>query len=237
MTMVTALLTLPPIRGFQKSVPVAIFETPGSAGEYQAAGVKGPARSPLMDEIEIRRLLDERQYRAAFERVVMQFQDKVFRLAYSLTGNQAQAEDLAQEALLRVWKGLPGYNGQASVSTWIYTITRNACLTEFRRRAARPTVSLDAPELADGLRAEHGLSSSDREGGIVMDAAACLAGLPERQRQVLALFYLEQKSHLETAEMLGVPIGTVKTLLHRAKLNLAKLRFREELRPTAGADQ
>jgi RNA polymerase sigma-70 factor (ECF subfamily) len=190
-----------------------------------------------MEEIEIRRLLDERQYRAAFERVVMQFQEKIFRLAYSLTGNQAQAEDLAQEALLRVWKGLPGYNGQASVSTWIYTITRNACLTELGRRAARPAVSLDAPEQAGALGAEQGLSVLDREGGIGMDAAACLAGLPERQRQVLALFYLEGKSHLETAELLGVPVGTVKTLLHRAKLNLAKLRFREELRPAAGADR
>jgi RNA polymerase sigma factor (sigma-70 family) len=64
-----------------------------------------------------------------FERIVREFQDKVFRLAFSMLGDRAAAEETAQEVLFRVWKGLPRFRAESSLSTWIYSITRNACLT------------------------------------------------------------------------------------------------------------
>ena len=79
-----------------------------------------------------------------FERIVREFQDKIFRLAYSMLLDRAAAEETTQDVLLRVWKGLPGFRAESSLSTWIYSITRNACLTA-RGRGAIHAVSLDEP--------------------------------------------------------------------------------------------
>lgn len=174
-----------------------------------------------MDESEIRRLLDERQIHGAFERIVEEFRDRIFRLACSMTRDSTLAQDLAQEALLRVWRALPRYDGRASLSTWIYVISRNTCLTELKRRSLRQTVSLDAPDSAPTT--DSALQAPAPEAGRAEDVRACLERLPERERLVITLFYLEQKSHAETAAALGMPVGTVKTLLHRARRQLARL--------------
>lgn len=175
----------------------------------------------MTDESDIRELLEAHRLREAFERIVERFQEKVFHLALSLTRNHSTAADLAQEAFLRLWKALPGYNGTASLSTWIYTITRNACLTELKRLSRKQAVSLDAPEsegLVESLAVPEGL-----EAGAVDDIASSLSKLPEHYRRVLELFYLEQKSYEETAVLLGVPMGTVKTHLFRARRELIRL--------------
>ncbi len=177
-------------------------------------------------ENELRRQLEARRYAEAFDLLVDQFKNKVFRLAFSMLRNETQAEDLVQDVFLRIWKALPGYHGGASVSTWVYSITRNACLTELKKRSRRPTVSLHDPGLekaADGIPA---LQSSDREPGIELDVQTMLAQLPEKYRQSITLFYLEQKSYEETAAMLGIPLGTVKTLLFRARKELLQLASR-----------
>ena len=180
-------------------------------------------------EDDLRQHLEARQFPAAFELVVARFQDKVFRLAFSMTRNAALAEDLAQESLLRIWKGLPGYHGGASLSTWIYTITRNTCLTELKRLALRPTVSLDVPEVE--LATEHlpEFQSTDRPTAGDLDIQVMLDRLPEKYRQVLTLFYLEQKSYEEVAAQLDLPMGTVKTFLYRARQELLKMNTRPEM--------
>jgi len=91
-----------------------------------------------MDE-DIRQRLGGQRYAEAFELVLDRYQDKVFRLAFSMMRNEAQSQDAAQDVLVRIWKGLPDYHGGAALSTWIYTITRNTCLTELRKRSTRPT--------------------------------------------------------------------------------------------------
>ena len=175
---------------------------------------------------DIRQCLAARRYHVAFERLVERYSAKVFHLAYSMIGNQTQAEDMAQDVLLRVWKGLPGYHGGASLSTWIYTITRNTCLTELRRRARQTPVSLDAPEFAGAIDSVPALRSSDPEAGLEMDVHQMLSHLPEKYRQVISLFYLEQKSYEQVAALLGMPLGTVKTFLYRAKKELLKISSR-----------
>lgn len=177
-------------------------------------------------ENDIRRQLEARRYREAFDLLVGRFKDKIFRLAFSMLRNEVQAEDTTQEVFLKIWKALPGYHGGASLSTWIYTITRNTCLTELKKRSLRPTVSLHDPEMelaADSIPALH---SADRQPGVELDIKAMLAELPEKYRQVITLFYLEQKAYEETAAMLGVPLGTVKTLLFRAKKELLRIASR-----------
>jgi RNA polymerase sigma-70 factor, ECF subfamily len=168
-------------------------------------------------EDDIRERLAARQFREAFELALERFKDKVFRLSFAMLHNESQAEDMTQDVFMRVWKALPGYTGAASVSTWIYTITRNACLTELKRRQNRPTVSLQAPELEPVLDTIPALQSRDPEAGAELDAQVLLARLPEKYRRVVTLFYLEQKSYEEVGAMLGLPLGTVKTFLFRAR--------------------
>jgi RNA polymerase sigma-70 factor, ECF subfamily len=173
-------------------------------------------------EDDIQQRLDAGQDHAAFELLLDRFKDKVFRLAFSMMHNETQAEDMAQDVFVKIWKALPGYHGGASLSTWIYTITRNTCLTELKKRGTRPTVSLHAPEIEAAADTIPALQSAGPEPGAEMDVATLLADLPEKYRQVITLFYLEQKAYDEIALMLGLPLGTVKTLLFRAKRELLK---------------
>jgi RNA polymerase sigma-70 factor, ECF subfamily len=180
-----------------------------------------------MDD-DIRQHLERQQYAEAFELLLQRFKDRVFRLAFSFLRNQTQAEDAAQDAFVRIWKGLPGFHGDASLSTWIYTITRNTCLSELNKRAARPTISLQDPEMEEVADRMTAAQSNSAQPGSEMDLDAMLTALPEKSRRVVILFYLEQKSYEEVAAMLGIPLGTVKTLLFRAKKELLNIGARHE---------
>ncbi len=179
----------------------------------------GPLQS---SDDDVRQRLEAGLYHDAFERLLVMYRQKVFHLAYSMIRNETQAEDVTQDIFLRIWRGLPGYNGAASLSTWIYTISRNTCLTELKKRAARPTVSLHDPELETRLDSLPALQSADREKGVQMDVDLLLAQLPDKYRRVITLFYLENKSYEECSALLGLPMGTVKTFLFRARKELLR---------------
>jgi RNA polymerase sigma-70 factor (ECF subfamily) len=180
-----------------------------------------------MEDKDILGLLQARQYSEAFAPLLERFKDKVFRLACSILHNETQAEDVTQDVLIKIWKGLPGYHGGASLSTWIYAITRNTCLTELKRRDRHPTVSLQEPEMEAASGWIPALQSEDAAAGSEMDVEILLAKLPGKYRQVITLFYLEQKAYEEVALMLGLPLGTVKTLLFRAKKELLRINSRQ----------
>jgi RNA polymerase sigma-70 factor (ECF subfamily) len=160
-----------------------------------------------------------------FERIVRDYQDRIFRLAVAMLGDRDAAQEAAQEVLVRVWKGLPGFRGESSLSTWIYAVTRNACLSALRRRPV-VTASLDAP----GPRREMDRrAAAEWSGAPSPDAAALLERLPAKYRQVAALFYMQEKSYDEVARMLDLPVGTVKTYLFRARQRLAEELVRERV--------
>lgn len=146
------------------------------------------------------------------------YRDKVRRLAYAHLGSLSAAEEAAQETFFRVWRALPDYDGRASLSTWLYAITRNTCLSERRRRAARLPEGVDP---ASGSEPE-GVESAERENAR-LDAERLLAQLPEASARVMRLFYLEEQGVEEVAAMLGMPTGTVKAHLHRSRKRLAQL--------------
>jgi RNA polymerase sigma-70 factor (ECF subfamily) len=175
-----------------------------------------------MDQ-EIRAHLEQERWTEAFDLVVRQYQTKVFHLAFSMLGNREQAEDAAQEVFIRVWRALPGYRGLASVSTWVYSIARNACLTALKSAGARRTVSLEDP----GTRTAAEKRTDPPSRPHAPDLQRLVEELPEKQRQVVMLFYMEEKSYEEVSRLLGIPMGTVKTHLHRARKELA-LRWRKE---------
>lgn len=173
-------------------------------------------------EAQIKEHIASRDYDRAFELLLEAFRDKIFRLAYSFLQNESQAEDVAQEVLVKVWKALPTYHGGASLSTWIYAITRNASLTELKRRTARAAVSFQDPDWAAMTESIPSEAQSGDQAALGMDAQTLLQALPLRSRAVVSLFYLEQRSYEEVSVQLGIPLGTVKTLLFRAKRDLMR---------------
>jgi RNA polymerase sigma-70 factor (ECF subfamily) len=146
------------------------------------------------------------------------FRRKIFGLAYSFLRDREAAEDVTQEVFIKVWRALPAFDGRAALSTWIYTIARNASLSALRAR--RPQSSLSDPEVMEVVETTHAALPADE----LADRAAILRlvdQLPTKQRQVVMLFYMEEASHEEVASMLAMPVGTVKTLLHRARARLS----------------
>lgn len=167
----------------------------------------------------VHELLQRGRYREAFALLLPQYRDRVFRLCFSMLQQRAWAEDVAQDVFLRVWKALPGFAGQSSVSTWIYAISRNACLSELRKK--RPSVSIDDE---DGYQPQiAALAVADADDSATVSVTQMLEQLPERYRQAVTLFYMEDKSYEQTAASLGMPLGTVKALLHRARRRLIEL--------------
>ena len=157
----------------------------------------------------------------AFDLLVPAYRDRVFRLAYSILRDRAAAEDAAQETFVRVWKALPGFDGRAALGTWIYAITRNTSLMELRRR--RPTVSLDDPDSTEAQHAAASIATGPARDPERDNLLRLVETLPRNQQEAVRLFYLEDRSYDAVAEQLGMPLGTVKNLLHRARKRLMAL--------------
>src|SRR5262245_43521840 len=164
-----------------------------------------------MDQ-DIRQLLSQRRKDRAFEVLLQRYQHKVFRLVYSLLRNPSGAEEVTQDVFLKVWQALAGYDGRASLSTWVYTIARNTSIPHLRAESSRKTLSLD--EVPEPLAADEPVLSR-------IEIERLVASLPEEQRQVVMLFYLQERSIEDVAVMLDLPEGTVKSYLHRARKSMA----------------
>ena len=158
--------------------------------------------------------------------ILREYRRKVFGLAYSFVRNREAAEDVAQEIFIRIWRALPTFDGRASLSTWIYTIARNTSLSALRGR--RNHVSLSDLEMrpeTDIIDESAQVESQAEQAAL----ARLIDELPAKQRQVVLLFYLQDQSHEEVAAMLAMPVGTVKTLLHRARERLSATAGTQEL--------
>lgn len=188
----------------------------------------------MVHEDDLIRLAQQGQV-AAFEALVERHQARVYSLALRLTGNRDDAFDMAQEALLKAFLSLPAFRGQSSFSTWLHRITTNVCLDEMRRRGRRPLLAVeredeDAPPRAyadpsPGPEAE----ALRREERRAIERA--IAALPEEFRVPLVLRDLQGFSYEEIAELTGLPLGTVKSRIHRARLQLRD-RLTPELFPS-----
>lgn len=173
------------------------------------------------EDNDIVELLRAGAQRRAFALVVDRYERKLYRLCCALLRDPSLAQDVAQESLVRIWRTLARYDGRASLSTWIYVITRNRCRTALEQRrhqAARE--QMDAPAEID-FHEERVYEARDRFALLreLVDA------LPDRYRLTLTLYYYEERSVSEVAAMLVMPENTVKTTLHRARARLL-----EELR-------
>ncbi len=173
-------------------------------------------------DADLLRALAERDYNRVLTELMARYRQKALHLCLSIVQDGALAEDMAQLAFVKAWQALPRFDGRAALSTWLYTIVRNTCLSELRKRGR--TVSLDELLASDddspGTQFED-TRDSERQAAAEFDVARLLADLPEGQRRVVTLFYLEERSVEEVAEMLDTPVGTIKSLLFRARRQMA----------------
>ena len=155
----------------------------------------------------------------AFAMLVERYQRYVYRLSYSLTGNAADADDLAQDAFINIIKGIGNFKGRSSLTSWIYVVVLNTFRDSKRRAARRPTTSLEAqPGGADQQPTpiwEQGDTLLQKELAQVLQHA--LVQVPIDFREVVVLYDVLGHSYEEIARMLGLPMGTVKSRLHRGR--------------------
>lgn len=164
---------------------------------------------------------------AAFGDLVRRYQDRLYNTVYRLLGNADDALDVTQEAFLSAYQGLGRFQGQSQFFTWLYRIAVNTAISQRRkRRAVLPLDRGDSqpgtPEPADPSEFSdpgHGLERADRE-RVVHEM---LGRLSVGHRTVLVLKDIDGQSYETIADILGVPVGTVRSRLHRARLELRRL--------------
>jgi RNA polymerase sigma-70 factor (ECF subfamily) len=166
---------------------------------------------------------------SAFERIVLRWQAPLINLAYRFCRDHARAEDLAQEAFIRIYRGLSTWRGDAAFSTWLFTVATNCYRSELKRIPAATHALDDALAIA-GSQAN--LSDTADLHDAIRQA---VLALPARYRDTLVLFYFHEMDIAGTAHSLGLPEGTVKARLARGRKILqqklpqflGELRFKE----------
>jgi RNA polymerase sigma-70 factor (ECF subfamily) len=159
----------------------------------------------------------------AFEELVIGYQHRVFGVALRMLGNRAEAEEIAQETFLRAHRALGEFRGEARLGTWLYGIASRLCLNRLASGPRRHERTDDLA-LAQAPAADTDAAGALERGELEAALHEAVAALPEDRRIVVVLRDLEGLSYDEIAEVLGLPLNTVRTRLHRARLDLkAKL--------------
>jgi RNA polymerase sigma-70 factor (ECF subfamily) len=156
---------------------------------------------------------------AALERFYRHYHAQVFQFARRLVGNDADAAELTNETMMEVWRAAARYAGESRVRTWLFGIVNHRAIDLLRRRRRRHEHADELNDVADETAA---CNLSDVIGG-AQDARhvrTCVQQLPERQKAVVHLAFFEELSYPEVAQVLDVPIGTIKTRVMHAKQRL-----------------
>jgi RNA polymerase sigma-70 factor (ECF subfamily) len=165
---------------------------------------------------------------AAFRRLVERHKDRAYGLALRILGSAADAEEVAQDAFVRIWRALPEFRGEARFTTWLHRIVVHRAYdaaVRMRRRADREE-SLEALVEHRGVEAAATAPGAGEESRRVIEPL--LARLTDVQRAVVALYYYEDRSVEEVSRVLELPTNTVKTHLHRARAALRAAMSRGE---------
>jgi RNA polymerase sigma-70 factor (ECF subfamily) len=189
----------------------------------------GRSLKALCDE-DLVRLCRQDDHRA-FTLLVDRYKHKIHWLVRRMVGS-ADVEDVTQEVFLRAYQAMPRFEGRSSFRTWLYKIAHNLCLTEISRRGRRGEhLSLEE----EGEEKVHWMLPEGRKGledeierrDFSESVWALVERLPSNYRTALTLFYIQQARYEEIAEIMDIPMGTVKTYIHRARLRLRDLILTE----------
>lgn len=182
---------------------------------------------PSDDDIIARLRKGERRLYAT---LIARYRDRGFSLAFRILRNREDAEEALQDAFVRAWNGLPKFEGASSFATWFYRILYNVCMTSLTKKGRKALFAeMDEAGIPD-LAVEPELPG-DYAGvqmrDIVSRVSAVIGKLPEKYASMISMFYLQELTYAEIAEVTGLPSGTVKTHLFRARLLLQKEVLRE----------
>jgi RNA polymerase sigma-70 factor, ECF subfamily len=164
----------------------------------------------------------------AFAEVIELYKDKVFQICFRMLGNRHEAEDISQEAFIRAYVNIHTFNQKRKFSTWLYRIATNLCIDRIRKK--KPDYYLDAEvKGTEGLTmysqvaAEGQLPEEEvEEMELQAEIQRQILKLPDKYRSVIVLKYIEELSLQEISEILDLPLGTVKTRIHRGREALRK---------------
>lgn len=154
--------------------------------------------------------------RRAIEELLARYQERIYRFGLRMCGDEDSAREVLQETMIAAFRNLPGFRGEASLSTWLYQIARSFCIKE--RRGVRPMTAIDV-RLPDQAPAPD-VQAHAREIGRALVAA--IKALPAEQREVLVLRDVEGLSAEEAADVVGIEVGALKSRLHRARMALRR---------------
>ncbi|GAA5416982.1 ECF RNA polymerase sigma factor SigW [Paraliobacillus ryukyuensis] len=165
---------------------------------------------------------------AAFEDIVTFYQDKVYQICFRLIGNRHEAEDLAQETFIRAYVNIHSYDEKRKFSTWLFRIATNVTIDRIRKK--KPDYFLDAEikgteglDMYSQLAKEQPLPEEEVESFELQTyIQQQIMSLPTKYRSVIALRFVEEMSLAEISEILDIPLGTVKTRIHRGREALRK---------------
>ncbi len=177
----------------------------------------------------------------AFEHLVAKYQQAVINLISRTISDPTEAEDIAQNVFLQAYKSAERYEASAKFSTWLFTIARNLCLNELRRRSRHPADSLEAGT-GDEEDQQHGPQWIDKRSTPSTETVLCeelvekvqeaLADLPENQRTAILLYREQDMAYEEIARVMGATLSATKSLIHRGRETL-KARLKPYLRTGA----
>lgn len=158
----------------------------------------------------------------AFEQLYQRHNRRVYSLCLRMTQNVAEAEDLAQEAFIQLFRKIGSFRGDSAFTTWLHRLTVNQCLMHFRKKSVkleRTTIEGETPiQIVRGTENPNSMPVLDR---IALDNA--LKELPPGYRTVFVLHDVEGHEHEEIARILGVAVGTSKSQLHKARMKLRRI--------------
>ena len=171
----------------------------------------------------------------AFERLSGAYADRLFMLLFRLLGDRAEAEDVAQEVMLRAWRGIARFRGQSSYFTWLYRIAVNEANRALEKRARRPSgVSIGAREMELPAAPEEEPSRQAENSELRRALGQALDGLPPPLRTAIVLRDVEGLSTQEAAEIAGVGQAAFKSRLHQARLRVRAAIGDEALASSGG---
>lgn len=173
----------------------------------------------------------------AFEQLVSAYDRRAYNIAYRVMGNEEDAKDMAQEAMLRVYRSIKDFKGQSSFSTWLYRIVTNVCLDELRRRKNDKHVSIDSTIQTEDGELHIELSSDKETPETAYERVEqrelikkAIGELNDEYRSVIVLRDIQGFSYEEISNMLECSLGTVKSRINRARAMLRdKLKGSMEL--------
>lgn len=182
--------------------------------------------TPTYSEREVLALLqDEQTQRRGFEMLVAKYSEQLYWQIRRMVLSHDDANDLLQNTFIKAWTNIDYFRAEAKLSTWLYRIALNECLTFLNKQRVQGTVSLDDPEANALQRLEGDTYFSGDRAQILLQKA--LLTLPEKQRMVFNLKYFQEMKYEEMSDIFGTSVGALKASYHHAVKKIEK--FLEEL--------